>query len=138
MTDRDDVLRQNDAFYDAFRRLDLDAMAAVWSRSDADVCIHPGWPILRGWDDVEQSWRGIFEGAGFMRVDTNEVAIVVTGDIARVTCMEGVFSVHEGMTVQGSIAATNLFHRERDGWKMVLHHGSPIGATAAGVAPDDN
>ncbi|MCP4803906.1 MAG: nuclear transport factor 2 family protein [Proteobacteria bacterium] len=138
MTDRDEVLKQNAAFYDAFRRLDLDAMADVWSQTEADVCIHPGWPILRGWAEVEQSWRGIFEGAGYMRVETNEVQVVVTGDVAHVTCMEGVYCVHEGMTVQGSIAATNLFHRHGDSWKLVLHHGSPIGATAAGVPPDDN
>jgi hypothetical protein len=27
---------------------------------------------------------------------------------------------------QARVAATNLFRREGDAWKLVLHHGSPI------------
>ena len=27
----------------------------------------------------------------------------------------------------GTIAATNIFVRRADGWKLVLHHGSPVG-----------
>ena len=39
-------------------------MAAVWEHGDRVVCVHPGWPILRGGPVVEESWRRIFDGPG--------------------------------------------------------------------------
>src|SRR5690606_27639361 len=52
----DAVLAANQAFYDAHEQRDLAAMAAVWEHSDRTVCVHPGWPILRTWPPIEQSW----------------------------------------------------------------------------------
>lgn len=135
-SDESDVLAQNKAFYNAFRQLDLEAMETVWSQTEADACIHPGWPILRGWDRVRDSWAGIFGDAGYMRVEPTDIEILLSGDVARVTCVENIYSVHGGLTMQGRIAATNLFQRTGEGWRMVLHHGSPIGATAA-TGPSD-
>ena len=138
MSDESDVLAQNKAFYSAFRTLDIDAMGAVWSGTEADACIHPGWPILRGWEEVEASFAGIFRDAGYMRIEPTDIEILLSGDVARVTCVENIYSVHGGMTMQGRVAATNLFQRTGHGWRMVLHHGSPIGATAAGSPVDES
>lgn len=46
----------NARFYRALSRADLPAMEAVWSHADDVACLHPGWPLLRGWDDVRASW----------------------------------------------------------------------------------
>jgi ketosteroid isomerase-like protein len=97
-------------------------MAAVWEQSDRVVCVHPGWPILRGWEAVEESWRRIFDGPGRNQfIVTNEV-IVIEGDLAWVTLDENL--VTEGAT--GTIAATNVFGRTDAGWLLTLHHGSPV------------
>lgn len=115
----------NDAFYAAHEAHDLTAMRAVWEHSDRVVCIHPGWPIIRGWDGVEASWNRIFHGPGRNQfIVTNDV-VTVAGDQAWVTLDENV--VAPGGT--GTIAATNLYVRADGGWRMVLHHGSPV-ATA--------
>lgn len=115
----------NDAFYAAHEARDLTAMRAVWEHSDRVVCIHPGWPIIRGWDGVEASWNRIFHGPGRNQfIVTNDV-VTVAGDQAWVTLDENV--VAPGGT--GTIAATNLYVRADGGWRMVLHHGSPV-ATA--------
>lgn len=134
----DEVLAQQDAYYAAFRGLDIDAMTAVWSGTEHDACIHPGWPILNGWPHVRRSYDSIFDGAGYMRIEVQDVDVHIVGDLARVTCMENVFTVHEGMTVHGNVAVTNLYQRVHGAWKMVLHHGSTTGASASGVAPDAN
>jgi ketosteroid isomerase-like protein len=123
--DTEAVARANAAFYAAHEARDLGAMQAVWEHSDRTVCTHPGWPILRGWDAVEESWRRILDGPGRNQfIITNEV-IEVVGGVAWVTCDENL--VAPGIT--GTVAATNVFVRGDDGrWSLVNHHGSPVGA----------
>ncbi len=120
--DADDVMAANQAFYDAHEQRDLAAMAAVWDNSDRAVCVHPGWPILRGWLAVEESWRGIFGGPGRNQFIVTNDAVAVEGDLAWVTLDENLVDV----AATGTIAATNLFARTASGWKLVLHHGSPV------------
>jgi len=94
----------------------------VWQHGDDAVCIHPGWPILRGWALIEESWRRIFDGPGRNQfILTNEVVTSV-GDVAWVTVDENLVD----RFATGTIAATNVFVRGSAGWKLVLHHGSPV------------
>lgn len=120
----DAVAAANTAFYEAHEARDLAAMQAVWEHSDRAVCIHPGWPILRGWEAVEESWRRILHGPGRNQFIVTNVAVEVVGDIAWVTCDENL--VAPGVT--GTVAATNVFVRNGDRWVLVNHHGSPVGA----------
>ena len=119
----EDVLAANAAFYEAFEQRSLEAMGAVWDHGDRVVCVHPGWPILRGWRMVEESWRRIFDGPGRNQFILTNDAAVVAGEIAWVTLDENLV---DGAAT-GTIAATNLFVRSAEGWKLVLHHGSPVG-----------
>jgi len=117
------VLAANRAFYDAHEQRDLAAMQAVWEHSDRVVCIHPGWPILRTWPVVEASWQRILAGPGRNQfIVTNDEVIVIDARTAWVTLDENI--VQGGST--GTIAATNVFVRHDDGWKLVHHHGSPV------------
>jgi ketosteroid isomerase-like protein len=116
------VLAANQAFYDAHEARDLVAMTAVWEHSDRVVCTHPGWPILRTWAVVEDSWRRILEGPGRNQFIITNEAVAIDGDLAWVTCDENLVS--GGAT--GTVAATNLFVRHRDGWRLVVHHASPV------------
>jgi len=116
------VVTANAAFYDAHEARDLDRMAGIWEHSDRVVCVHPGWPILRGWSTVEESWRRIFGGPGQIQfILTNEIVTVV-GDTAWVTLDENLVD----RTATGTIAATNVFVRSDDGWRLAVHHGSPV------------
>ena len=119
----EDVLAANAAFYEAFERRSLDAMVSVWDHGDGVVCVHPGWPILRGWPVVAESWRRIFDGPGRNQFIVTNDAAVVTGDVAWVTLDENLVDCE----ATGTIAATNLFVRSGGDWKLVLHHGAPVG-----------
>ncbi|MGY9072755.1 MAG: nuclear transport factor 2 family protein [Acidimicrobiales bacterium] len=118
----EDVGAANQAFYDAHERRDIEAMRSVWQHSDEVVCIHPGWPILRGWASVEQSWRQILEGPGRNQFVLTNEAIQVDTNLAIVTLDENLL----GSGGSGTVAATNVFRQGADGWKLVLHHGSPV------------
>jgi ketosteroid isomerase-like protein len=118
----DDVLQVNQSFYDAHEQRDLEAMRAVWEHSDRTVCTHPGWPILRTWPVIEESWRRIFAGGGRNQfIVTN---IVASGDsgFVWVTLDENLM---EGAAT-GTVAATNVFARFDDVWRLVVHHGSAV------------
>ena len=118
----EEVLAANRAFYEAFESRDLDRMAEAWERSERIVCIHPGWPVLRGWDDVMRSWKGLFEGPQHLQfILTNEVASVQES-IAWVTVDENLLDAGTG----GTVAAVNMFAFDGTRWRMVVHHGSGI------------
>ncbi len=121
-TDAVDVQAANTAFYEAFEGRDLDAMSDVWEHSDRVACVHPGWAILRGWGAVSASWFALFDGPQRLQFIVTDEQVAVTGDLAWVTCNENLI---DGGTAQ-AVAATNVFARSDDGWRLVHHHGSPV------------
>lgn len=121
-----DVLAANQSFYDAHEARDLDAMAALWSSGGDVVCVHPGWPILRGAEQVLASWRAIFAGPGRNQFILTNLSVDVGGDVAWVTLEENL--VDRGSTA--AIVATNVFRRTDGAWRMVAHHASPVLARA--------
>ena len=124
----DAVVAANQAFYDAHERRDIDAMRAVWEHSDRVVCTHPGWPILRTWPVVEQSWMRILGGPGRNQFILTNESVHVAGDVAWVTLDENLI----GEQVGGTVAAVNMFRRIDGRWRMVLHHGSPVAPSTPG------
>ena len=113
------------AFYDAFERADLPAMMAVWAESDQVVCVHPRGPRLVGFDAVRESWAQIFAGGTRLRVVTVDACTFEGPSIA-------VQSVVEMVTVPGAqgdptpVSATNVFELTENGWRLVVHHASPM------------
>lgn len=120
--DRDAVSAVNAAFYDAFERRDLDAMAQVWEQSDRATCVHPGWALLAGWDQVGASWASLFGGPQQLQFIVTDERVEVVGDLAWVTCTENLIDAGAAH----SVAATNVFVRGPDGWRLVHHQGSPV------------
>lgn len=128
------VLAANAAFYAAFESRDLDAMADVWEHSDRVAVTHPGWPTLRGWARVAGSWDAIFANTAFFQFLLGDETVSVAGDVAWVTVEENILQAggsREGgedlAEIMGSrVAAVNVFTRVPGGWRMVLHHGSPV------------
>lgn len=121
-----EVVAANDTFYRAFEALDLKAMERVWAQREEDVCIHPGWEILTGWATIRRSWDAIFQNAGKMRLRPTDVAVEVSGDFARLSCVEHIVAYARGQEVRNRVACTNLFVRTAAGWRLTAHHSSPI------------
>ncbi len=125
MDDRAAVIAANECFYLAFERRDLAAMAACWSGTDGDACIHPGWEPVYGNEAVMETWEGIFETGVPMHFSVSDIVVQLLGDIARVHNVENISVAGEGETI-GRVAVTHLYLRRAGQWQMVLHHGSPI------------
>ncbi|HVE74759.1 MAG TPA: nuclear transport factor 2 family protein [Mycobacteriales bacterium] len=127
----EEVERANTALYEAFENADVDRMAAVWDDTDPDavVCVHPGWPMLRGRERVLRSWSAIMANTDYIQFFLTDVEISLLGDTAVVTCTENVLTgVTEDGDNQGVVVATNVFRRRAGGWRLQVHHGSPVGS----------
>jgi ketosteroid isomerase-like protein len=129
------VRRANAAFYAAFEARDLDAMADVWERSERASVTHPGWPRLSGWGKVAGSWDAIFRHTPYIQFVLTDERVDVSGDTAWVTVDENILQAAggddsgESALAGARVAATNLFVHDGDDWRMVMHHGSPVGVT---------
>jgi ketosteroid isomerase-like protein len=124
MSEAADVEEANARFYRAFETLDIAEMDQVWAHGEHARCVHPGWPLLSGWDAVRTSWETIFANTEEMRFTLSDVNVNVRGPLAWVTCTENILSDVQGRVTVTSILATNLFERGADGWRLVHHHAS--------------
>jgi ketosteroid isomerase-like protein len=114
-----EVLAANERFYAAFAGRDVDAMEATWAETSAVACLHPGWPPIRGRDEVLASFRSIFDNDDSPPIRCEAPTVTRHGDVAAtVVCRERI-----GNAV---LVATNVFVREGGDWRMSHHHASPI------------
>jgi ketosteroid isomerase-like protein len=135
----DEVEAANTALYEALESADVDRMASVWDDVAPDdvVCVHPGWPMLRGRAHVLRSFSAIMANTPYIQFFLTDVEVSVLGSassggsvIASVTCTENVLTGDErtGPDAFGGAkaVATNVFVRMADGWRLWIHHASPV------------
>jgi ketosteroid isomerase-like protein len=127
MTDSDAVLAANLEFYRAFAARDLPAMDALWARQAPVACLHPGWTALTDRDAIMGSWMGILSNPDAPRIACFDEQVFLYGDVALVLCEEEL----EG----GTLAASNLFVRENDAWRIAHHHAGQIVRRHRGPPP---
>ena len=112
------------AFYAAFEAADLERMMAVWDDDDNISCVHPMGPRLAGRRPVADSWQRIFDSGVAMRFRLSDAQYASGESLA-------VHVVHENITAAGrqgesTMIATNVYRRTSQGWRMILHHASPV------------
>ncbi len=126
MPDREALLFANEAFYLAFADRDMVAMEGVWSETAAVACIHPGWGVLTGRDDVLESWAAIIANPDSPDIRVHAPVPHLYGDVGFVVCYEEIAGQY--------LIATNIFVRDGSVWRMVHHQAGP---TAAVPDPDE-
>jgi ketosteroid isomerase-like protein len=118
MTDFDAVLAANLEFYRAFTARDLAAMDALWARQAPVACLHPGWTALKDRTEIIESWAGILSNPDAPQIACFDEQVFLYGDVALVLCEEEL----EG----GTLAASNLFVREDNEWRIAHHHAGQV------------
>lgn len=112
------VLEANEAFYASFNKKDTEAMDAAWASREDCTCIHPGWNVLRGRQQVIDSWNAILGNPNQPRIVVGGAEVTLIGDTGVVICRE--------LVAGAPLAATNVFVREAGGWKLVHHQSGPV------------
>ena len=125
-TDEQEVLAANHAFYHALQSLDLAQMEPVWLHEDWVECLHPGWELIVGWEEIRESWESVFRSTGRMQVTTSRTLVHVRGDTAWVSCIENITASHKEGFSSAMIEATNIFVRHQGVWRLVHHHTSTL------------
>ncbi len=123
---KEEVHRANSWFYQAFEKLDLTAMERVWAIEEPIQCIHPGWDVLQGWDDIRDSWVAIFQNTEYIEFSVSDIHIEIEGEVAWVTCQENITQAIDHKTLQNKTISTNVFVKRGPYWKMVHHHGAAV------------
>jgi len=120
------VQKINEKFYEALTTADLSLMDELWIKSDDVKCIHPGWPLLLGWEKVRESWKNIFESGGLTDIKISNVFIEVADETAWLNCTEKLSYLIGDQVVITLAQTTNIFECTDEGWGIVLHHASPM------------
>jgi ketosteroid isomerase-like protein len=123
MTDSDAVLAANLEFYRAFTSRDLKAMDALWAHDAPVACIHPGWPVLSDRAAIMESWANILGNPEAPGIACYDERVLLYGDTAVVVCEEELDS--------GTLAASNLFVREKGMWRLAHHQAGQVVARRA-------
>ena len=126
MTGEAEILNANAAYYRAFRQGDDALMGRVWHEADV-VCLHPGWPPITGRAAVLASYRRIMSNPNQPPVTCHDEQVIITGDVARVICVEAVAGAQ--------LIATNLFLRSGAEWRLIHHHASLLSAPRTAFQP---
>ncbi len=138
MTDKiNEVMKANEDFYLAMRSADFDRMENIWVNDDSVKCVHPGWPMLHGWEAVSESWKNIFENGGALDIELQDIDYETCGDSAWVICIEKVSYKFDGEIQHGFAQSTNIFKFTEDKWLLALHHASPIPAPKEHVSSSE-
>ena len=128
--DADAVMAVNAELYAAFEEGDPERMEAVWDDAEDVSCVHPGWPMLRGRSRVLRSWSVIMANTNYIQFFLTGVHAVVDDDVAIVTCEENILTAvadpDGALSESAKVVSTNVFRRRDDGWRLWLHHGSPV------------
>ncbi|HTS12153.1 MAG TPA: nuclear transport factor 2 family protein [Candidatus Limnocylindrales bacterium] len=126
----DQALRSaNQRFYAAFESRDIEAMSQVWAHDDNVQCVHPGWDLLIGWDEVRERWARIFANARRVRIALSSVWVRLEGDVGWVACTEHVTTAFADGFDEATVQATNIFLFREGQWRLVAHHASPLPTT---------
>ena len=86
--DREQILEVNDIFYRALGTRDLELMKTIWVLEERAGCVHPGWTILRGWENIYQSWENIFDPEDQVDINLSEVKISINNNMGWLTCVQ--------------------------------------------------
>lgn len=112
------------AFYTAIASASLDAMMAVWLASESVICVHPVGPKLAGQSAVRASWLEMFRGGG-LRFRLSEISRTQDALLA-IHILQEHISVPGENVERPPMIATNIYQLTQDGWRMILHHASPV------------
>jgi ketosteroid isomerase-like protein len=135
---KEEVLKANSRFYLALRNGDLESMRRVWLNEPEAKCVHPGWPMLYGWEAVNESWKNIFQGGPPAVIEISDERVHVSGDLAWVICIEKISQTAGGQTRHGYAQATNVFELRDSSWRLMIHHASPVPIPAGDAESNHN
>ena len=128
----DSAVAAEQAFYQAFRELDMASMRELWVESSEAYCIHPSGQLFKGWESILSSWARMFRVAEKPRVQFSLINQNQSAELAVHLVVERVGPVTATAQAGVVMFATNVYQLTPQGWRMFGHHAAqaqsePIG-----------
>ena len=121
---KEEILKNNVEFYDAFERLSIDMMDNVWKHDENVICVHPGWELLVGWLAIRESWIMIFQNTEMIKFNITNPKVRLFDNNGIIVCQENIESSINGRQEKIGIIATNIYERYKGRWLLIHHQGS--------------
>ena len=109
------------AFYSAFEMGDVQLMDAVLAKNNVS-CIHPGSLPIIGREAVMDSWSQILNNQATPVFYADVLSRSVVDDMTIHLVMERIASSHQPDADISLVLATNVYVREKQGWRLQMHH----------------
>ncbi len=111
-------------FYRAFNTRDLTLMERNWLSSDEVSIAHPVGGIRRGWPDIRQIYRRIFDASATLTVEFRDYTVHPLGGVFYAVGREHGLVQGENLSLELKFRTSRLFRYSRGRWRQVHHHGS--------------
>ena len=111
------------SFYDALQLGDLNQLMACWADEDEIICVHPNGPRLVGAAAIRASFESMLSEGG-VRVFPKRQQRIVTLSAAVHSVLERIEVTTADGTRHTWVAATNVYLKTAQGWRLVAHHAS--------------
>ncbi len=126
MAAEDEIRQASEQFYEALNRLvngDPRLMAEIWSHNSDVATMHPIGGRQVGWEQVRASWEQVAQALSDGQVSLEDPIIFpIADDVAYILGIERGEAKFGGEPISIDWRVTNIYRREGDGWKIVLHH----------------
>ncbi|MGI9535395.1 MAG: YybH family protein [Thermodesulfobacteriota bacterium] len=120
------IKKINEQFYEAICTANLSMMEELWVKTDDAKCVHPGWPIIFGWEKIRESWETIFNSGGLADIGISNIYVEIIGSSAWLNCTERLSYIIDNQVIVTMAQTTNIFELNNTDWQLVLHHASPM------------
>ncbi len=117
-----------EAFYDAMQHGDVPGMMALWADDEDAVCVHPNGARLVGIRAIREAFEQMFAQGGVdvrpALAQTHQGVMVAVHNLVEKVLVSG----RAGSEVIECVA-TNVYVKVARGWRILVHHSSPLGDT---------
>ncbi|MEJ2689574.1 MAG: nuclear transport factor 2 family protein [Deltaproteobacteria bacterium] len=115
-------------FYHAFNTGDLEEMSRNWEQSDNIAMDNPLGGIKRGWAEVADVYKRIFDGPAEVYVEYYDFTIHEHGEVFYAVGRERGFFRLGDRRIDLVIRTSRIFRRVGKCWRQIHHHGSIVDA----------
>jgi len=111
-------------FYHSFNNQDFCLMEQNWLQTAGASMSNPLGGVKRGWDEIKEVYKKIFNGSAKVYVEFYDYSIYTTDDMfVAVGREKGTIEINNEI-IELSIRTSRVYCCYESQWKQVHHHGS--------------
>lgn len=111
-------------FYRAFNHGDLALMTDNWLQTEEASMSNPLGGVKRGWSEISQVYKNIFNGSAKVYVEYYDYSIHQTADMFVAVGKERGYFQKQETKIELTIRTSRIYRKQNKRWYQVHHHGS--------------